>query len=610
MGNCFKPHANQASEGGSRERLAVHGEGSSRARASYSHINSRGRLSRSSSNRGEESRLRDRFDSNDRRQLLLHSQSNSSMPIHADDFDDIRNRMEFVFRAQHPGLRGIARGRQGEQVAAGWPAWLSEAACEAIQGWIPRKEDSFERLDKIGQGTYSNVYRARDLEEGKIVALKKIKFDSCDSASIRFMAREIHILRRLQHPNIIKLEGVVVSEMSCTVYLVFEYMEHDLARLLSRPGLTFTEPQIKCYMKQMLRGLDYCHRHGILHRDIKSSNLLAGSDGILKIADFGLANFYNQRQVEPMTNRVVTLWYRPPELLLGATRYGTAIDLWSTGCVLAEFYAGEPIMTGRTEVEQLQEIFKLCGSPSEEFWRNCKLPHATRSRPQQPYKKCIAERFKDFPAPAIDLIETLLSIDPDDRPSAAQVLNSEFFWLQPLACEPAEMSKYQSSRVMDARVRAEEAQRQAKARSKGKRCVIEVEDVTESQAIAAPEISGLLSNKYASQLEAMKPVRKPGSYNEGHDSLRKYGENSSRDQLLYFKDNKSNHTEPFLAPSNMSDQMGRDHAGRHVRETSRHAHADKAKQRRAQGEAIPLPTNALYVGPRDRIKQEKVHDHR
>lgn len=103
-------------------------------------------------------------------------------------------------------------------------------------------------------------------------------------------------------------------------------------------------------MKQLLRGLDYCHRHGILHRDIKSSNLLAGSDGILKIADFGLANFYNQRQVEPMTNRVVTLWYRPPELLLGATRYGTAIDLWSTGCVLAEFYAGEPIMTGRTEV--------------------------------------------------------------------------------------------------------------------------------------------------------------------------------------------------------------------------------------------------------------------
>ena len=88
------------------------------------------------------------------------------------------------------------------------------------------------------------MYRARDLEEGKIVALKKVKFDSCDSASIRFMAREIHILRRLQHPNIIKLEGVVVSEMSCTVYLVFEYMEHDLARLLSRPGLTFTEPQV------------------------------------------------------------------------------------------------------------------------------------------------------------------------------------------------------------------------------------------------------------------------------------------------------------------------------------------------------------------------------
>lgn len=108
--------------------------------------------------------------------------------------------------------------------------------------------------------------------------------------------------------------------------------------------------QVKCYMQQLLCGLDHCHSRGVLHRDIKGSNLLIDNDGILKIADFGLASFFDPHQSQPLTSRVVTLWYRPPELLLGATYYGTSVDLWSTGCILAELYAGKPIMPGRTEV--------------------------------------------------------------------------------------------------------------------------------------------------------------------------------------------------------------------------------------------------------------------
>lgn len=115
--------------------------------------------------------------------------------------------------------------------------------------------------------------------------------------------------------------------------------------------------QVKCYLQQLLRGLEHCHRQGVLHRDIKGSNLLLDNGGILKIADFGLATFFNPDQKQPLTSRVVTLWYRPPELLLGATEYGVAVDLWSTGCILAELLAGKPIMPGRTEVCELFPLY-------------------------------------------------------------------------------------------------------------------------------------------------------------------------------------------------------------------------------------------------------------
>jgi cyclin-dependent kinase 12/13 len=194
------------------------------------------------------------------------------------------------------------------------------------------------------------VYRARDTVSGRIVALKKVRFDNLEPESVKFMAREILILRKLDHPNVIKLEGLVTSRMSCSLYLVFEYMEHDLAGLAASPDVKFTLPQIKCYVQQLLSGLEHCHNNNVLHRDIKGSNLLLDNNGILKIADFGLATFFDPRHKRPMTSRVVTLWYRPPELLLGATDYGVGVDLWSAGCILAELLHGKPIMPGRTEV--------------------------------------------------------------------------------------------------------------------------------------------------------------------------------------------------------------------------------------------------------------------
>ncbi|KAL8171638.1 hypothetical protein V2J09_023442 [Rumex salicifolius] len=376
-------------------------------------------------------------------------------------------------------------------IAAGWPGWLTAVAGEAICGWTPRRADSFEKLDKIGQGTYSSVYRARDLETGKFVAMKRVRFVNMDPESVRFMAREINILRKLDHPNVMKLECLVTSRVSGSLYLVFEYMEHDLAGLAARPGVKFSESQIKCYMQQLFRGLEHCHKSGVLHRDIKGSNLLIDIDGNLKIGDFGLATFFKEGQRQPLTSRVVTLWYRPPELLLGSTDYGVAVDLWSAGCILAELCHGKPIMPGRTEVEQLHKIFKLCGSPSEEYWKKSRLPHATIFKPQHPYNRCVAETFQDFPSSALSLLEVLLAVEPEHRGSASMALDNEFFTTKPLPCDPSTLPKYPPSKEFDARRRDEEARRQ-RAAAKGPGQEYARKDGQQSRAIPAPDANAEL----------------------------------------------------------------------------------------------------------------------
>ncbi|KFK40935.1 hypothetical protein AALP_AA2G063200 [Arabis alpina] len=363
-------------------------------------------------------------------------------------------------------IASVTNGERTARVVAGWPSWLVSVAGEAINGWIPRSADSFEKLEMIGQGTYSNVYRARDLETNQIVALKKVRFANMDPESVRFMAREIIILRRLNHPNVMKLEGIIISKASGSMYLIFEYMDHDLSGLASTPGIKFSQAQIKCYMKQLLLGLEHCHSCGVLHRDIKGSNLLLDRNNNLKIGDFGLSNFYRGLRKQPLTSRVVTLWYRPPELLLGSTDYGVTVDLWSTGCILAELFTGKPLLPGRTEVEQMHKIFKLCGSPSEEYWRRSRLRHATIFKPQHQYKRCIADTFKDLPPSALALLEVLLAVEPDGRGTASSALQSEFFTTKPFPSEPASLPRYQPRKEFDARLREEEARRRKGASSK------------------------------------------------------------------------------------------------------------------------------------------------
>ncbi|KAL0718629.1 hypothetical protein Bca4012_067952 [Brassica carinata] len=408
----------------------------------------------------------------------------------------------------------IANGDRTAKVIAGWPSWLVSVAGEALSGWLPRCADSFEKLEMIGQGTYSNVYRARDLETNQIVALKKVRFANMDPESVRFMAREIIILRRLNHPNVMKLQGLIISKASGSMYLVFEYMDHDLTGLASTPGIKFSQAQIKCYMKQLMLGLEHCHSCGVLHRDIKGSNLLLDRNNNLKIADFGLSTFHQRKQ--PLTSRVVTLWYRPPELLLGSTDYGVTADLWSAGCILAELFTGKPLLPGRTEVEQMHKIFKLCGSPSEEYWRRSRLRHATIFKPQHQYKRCLADTYKDLiPSSALALLDVLLAVEPEARGTTSSALQSEFFTTKPFPSEPSSLPRYQPRKEFDIKIREEETRRRKGSSSKQNE---QKRFSKESRAVPAPGANAELLTSIQKRLGESNQTSVSETFNPEGDS--------------------------------------------------------------------------------------------
>ncbi|KAG5839808.1 hypothetical protein ANANG_G00208920, partial [Anguilla anguilla] len=230
-----------------------------------------------------------------------------------------------------------------------------------------RSVKEFEKLNRIGEGTYGIVYRARDTQTDGIVALKKVRMDKEKDGIPISSLREITLLLRLRHPNIVQLKEVVVGSHLESLFLVMSYCEQDLASLLENMQTPFSEAQVKCIVLQLLRGLDYLHHNFILHRDLKVSNLLMTDKGCVKIADFGLARVYGIPQ-KPMTPRVVTLWYRAPELLLGSKTQTTAIDMWAVGCILAELLAHKPLLPGSSEIQQVDLIVQLLGTPNENIW--------------------------------------------------------------------------------------------------------------------------------------------------------------------------------------------------------------------------------------------------
>jgi cyclin-dependent kinase 10 len=281
------------------------------------------------------------------------------------------------------------------------------------------------------------VYRVRDKTTKKEYALKKIRVDR-DLENYGFQLsslREISILRSCDHENVLKLKEVVVGNQLEKIYLVLEYCEQDLSSLLDNLEKPFTESEVKCITIQLLRGLEYLHTNFIIHRDIKVSNLLLTDSGCLKIADFGLARTFNVPSKE-MTPNLVTLWYRPPELLLGSKHQTTAVDMWAVGCILGELLIHKPLLPGKGEIDQINKIVDLLGTPSESIWPGfMQLPACKGfTLRHQPYNN-LKTKFPSLSSAGLRLLNFLFMYDPKKRASAKESLNSSYFKEPPLPCD-------------------------------------------------------------------------------------------------------------------------------------------------------------------------------
>ncbi|KAI8421351.1 hypothetical protein MSG28_008363 [Choristoneura fumiferana] len=298
--------------------------------------------------------------------------------------------------------------------------------------------ENFSKVEKIGEGTYGVVYKAKDRITGNDIALKKIKLDNEPEGVPSTALREISVLRALRHAGVVRLLDVVgaAGGEGRSLYLVFECMAMDLKRLMELSGGALRPALARSYARQLAAALGYCHAARVLHRDLKPQNLLVDREGRIKLADFGLARAI-ALPVRAYTHEVVTLWYRAPEILLGAKFYSTAVDVWSFGCIYAEMVstrprpapapparaprppprAPRPARDGR-EIDQLFRVFRALGTPGGALWaRARRLPDFRAAFPRWPPRPPRALLPDASPA-AGDLLDKLLRLDPAERLSA------------------------------------------------------------------------------------------------------------------------------------------------------------------------------------------------
>ncbi|NWW55860.1 CDKL2 protein, partial [Ifrita kowaldi] len=286
--------------------------------------------------------------------------------------------------------------------------------------------EKYQVLGLVGEGSYGVVTKCRNRENGQIVAVKKF-LESDDDAAVRKIAlREIKLLKQLRHENLVNLLDVCKKKKRW--YLVFEFVDHTVLDDLeaSPNGLDYN--RVRKYLFQIMRGIAFCHSHNIIHRDIKPENILVSQSGVVKLCDFGFARPL-ATSGEVYTDYVATRWYRAPELLVGDSKYGRPVDVWAIGSLITEMLTGEPLFPGDSDIDQLFHITKCLGNliprQQELFYKNPLF--AGMKLPEVKELESLEKRYPKLPAAALDLAKECLQIDPDKRPSCAELLQGDFF---------------------------------------------------------------------------------------------------------------------------------------------------------------------------------------
>lgn len=366
-----------------------------------------------------------------------HGSSRSVSPRSDQDEKDRRNRRSRE-REEQPKSPVAAAGATPAPITVEDVAELPPYF-PGIQGC--RSVEEFQCLNRIEEGTYGVVYRAKDKRTEEIVALKRLKMEKEKEGFPITSLREINTLLKGQHPNIVTVREIVVGSNMDKIFIVMDYVEHDLKSLMEtmkHKKQVFLPGEVKCLTQQLLRAVAHLHDNWILHRDLKTSNLLLSHKGILKVGDFGLAREYGS-PLKAYTSIVVTLWYRAPELLLCCKEYSTPIDIWSVGCIFAEFLSMGALFPGKTEIDQLNRIFKELGTPNEKIWPGYnQLPAVQKMTfteyPVSNLRKRFAHQTSEL---GISLLQGLLTFDPKQRLTADAALKNSYFKELPLPIDPA-----------------------------------------------------------------------------------------------------------------------------------------------------------------------------
>jgi serine/threonine protein kinase len=288
-------------------------------------------------------------------------------------------------------------------------------------------QSKYEMSQKLGEGTYGTVYKAKSTRTGETFAIKVMKLGTDEEGVPATAIREVALLKELNHRNVVQLLDVFCKPSK--LVLVFEYLENDLKKYMKSLGMRLSPKTVMNLAFQLCCGIEFCHANRVIHRDLKPQNLLIDSAVRMKIADFGLARAFSL-PVPVYTHEVVTVWYRPPEILLGSTLYSIPVDLWGVGCVLAEMATGGPLFCGDSEIGTILKIFQKLGTPTEEMWPGLSaLPDFKPTFPRWTPRGWanIRNTQAQVGADGIDILEKLLCYDPKRRLSARNALAHRYF---------------------------------------------------------------------------------------------------------------------------------------------------------------------------------------